>query len=183
MEQAIFAGGCFWCTEAIFKRIKGVKSVESGYTGGSVSNPSYEQVTSGRTGHAEAIRLTYDPNMVQFTKLLSVFFGTHDPTTLNRQGNDIGTQYRSAIFYDGEDQKQAAITFIQKLEADHVFDKPIVTEITPLHTFYAAEGYHQDYYDRNASQGYCSVVISPKSAKLRKEFQHLLTDGEGSTLE
>lgn len=169
-ERATLAGGCFWCLDAAYRRLKGVKSVESGYTGGHVPNPSYEAVCTGRTGHAEAVQIDFDPSVITYRELLEVFFGIHDPTTLNRQGNDIGPQYRSAIFPHTPEQEQTARAVIAELEAEHTFDDPIVTAIEPLGTFYPAERYHQDYYDRNQTQPYCAAVISPKLAKLRKKF-------------
>jgi peptide-methionine (S)-S-oxide reductase len=174
METAIFGGGCFWCTEAIFQRLKGVESVESGYAGGHTSNPTYEQVSGGGTGHAEAIKIEFDPKVIEYKDLLNVFFATHDPTTLNRQGGDVGTQYRSAVFYASDTQKQAAEEFIQQLEKDEVFDDPIVTEVTRLDKFWPAESYHQKYFNNNQNNPYCMVVISPKIGKLRQKFAPLL---------
>ncbi len=174
LETAVFGGGCFWCTEAIFTRLKGVESVESGYAGGSTQNPTYEEVSSGETGHAEAIEIKFDPTVIKYSDLLNVFLATHDPTTLNRQGSDVGTQYRSAIFYTTPEQKKEAEEFIQKLDADGTFDDPIVTEVTKLDKFWAAESYHRRYYDQNQNKPYCSIVISPKIAKLRSKFSHLL---------
>lgn len=174
LETAVFGGGCFWCTEAIFTRLRGVESVESGYAGGTVDNPTYEQVSGGRTGHAEAIKIEFDPAMIKYTDLLNVFLATHDPTTLNQQGNDIGTQYRSAIFYTSESQRDQAKLFIEQFENDKTFDDPIVTEVSPLVKFYPAESYHQRYYEQNESKPYCSFVISPKIAKLRAKFSPLL---------
>lgn len=172
--KATLGSGCFWCTEAVFKRIRGVSELKSGYTGGKIKNPTYREVCSGLTGHAEAIQLTYDPAVVSYEDLLAVFFYTHDPTTLNRQGNDAGTQYRSAIFFHDEIQATLAQAFIQKLTDERVYDSAIVTEVRPLTVFYEAELYHQDYYDRNTDQAYCSFVISPKLEKLRKRFSGLL---------
>ena len=169
-ETATLAGGCFWCLEAVFDDLRGVKEVESGYAGGQVANPSYRQVCSGTTGHAEVVRITYDPEIVPFRELLEVFFTIHDPTTLNRQGADVGTQYRSAIFYESPEQKQIAEQVMAELEAEHVWDAPIVTEIAPLDTFYPAEEEHRDYYVRNPNQGYCQVVVAPKVAKFRKQY-------------
>lgn len=177
-QTATFASGCFWCTEAVFERVKGVISVESGYTGGSVSNPSYEEVSGGNTGHAEAIQLTYDPAIISYIKLLEIFFSTHDPTTLNRQGADVGTQYRSAIFYHSEDQKKAAESVIKKLTEEKIFDAPIVTEVTEFTRFFKAEDYHQDYYENNSSQPYCSLVITPKLKKFEKIFNDFLKESE-----
>jgi peptide-methionine (S)-S-oxide reductase len=168
---ATFAGGCFWCTEAVFLQLKGVKSVVSGYIGGKLKNPTYEQVCSGATGHAEAIQITFDPKVVSFVDLLEVFWSTHDPTTLNRQGNDVGTQYRSAIFFHDEDQKKLAETYKAKLEEAKAFSQPIVTTFEPATTFYPAEKYHQDYFNQNPNQGYCAVMIRPKVDKVRKVFK------------
>jgi len=169
-EVATLAGGCFWCLEAAFQDLKGVERVQSGYAGGRVANPSYEQVCTGTTGHAEVVQITFDPQVVSFDDLLHVFFTIHDPTTLNRQGVDVGTQYRSAIFYHTADQKAAAEGVIAELQSEHVWDDPIVTELKPLEAFYPAEEYHRDYYRRNPTQGYCSAVIAPKVAKVRKLF-------------
>ena len=173
-DTAIFGGGCFWCTEAIFQNLKGVHKVTSGYTGGKMENPSYEAVCSGRTGHAEAVSIEFDPGVISYHVLLEVFFATHDPTTLNRQGNDTGEQYRSVIFYSSEQQKQEAALFIDKLSASGEYDKAIVTEIKPLEQFYSAEENHQNYYQENSSQPYCQVVISPKLEKLKKKYVHFL---------
>lgn len=162
MEIATFAGGCFWCTEAIFKRLKGVESVIPGYTGGNLDNPNYEQVSSGETGHAEAIQITFDPNTISFEKLLEVFFATHDPTTLNQQGADFGTQYRSSIFYHSADQKKAAEKFVHP---------PMVTKIEEASVFYPAEDYHKNYYDTHKDAMYCKLVIDPKIQKLYKDFK------------
>jgi peptide-methionine (S)-S-oxide reductase len=169
-EVATLAGGCFWCLEAAFQDLKGVERVQSGYAGGRVANPSYEQVCTGTTGHAEVVQITFDPQVVSFDDLLHVFFTIHDPTTLNRQGGDVGTQYRSAVFYHTPDQKAAAERVIAELQSEHVWDDPIVTELKPLEAFYPAEEYHRDYYRRNPNQGYCSAVIAPKVAKVRKLF-------------
>ena len=168
--KATLANGCFWCTEAIFGRLDGVKSVLPGYSGGSLENPSYEQVCTGRTGHAEAAQIEYDPNIMSYEKLLDVFWHTHDPTTLNRQGNDVGTQYRSAIFYHSDEQKQIAEKSKKELEERHVFNDPIVTEIVPLITFYPAENYHKKYFDNNKDAPYCRFVIEPKVEKLLKRY-------------
>jgi len=176
LKQAIFASGCFWCTEAVFKRLRGVKSVTSGYAGGSVDNPSYEQVSGGNTGHAEAVRVEYDPDEVSYETLLDVFFGTHDPTTLNRQGADVGPQYRSAIFFFDDEQKALAEGYMEKLKNEEVFDKPIVTTLEKSAGFYEAEDYHKDYYEKNPAQAYCQAVISPKIAKLRAKYAKLLKD-------
>jgi len=174
LEIAVFGGGCFWCTEAIFTRLKGVENVESGYAGGHVDNPSYEEVSMGTTGHAEAIQIEFDPNIIKFEDLLNVFFATHDPTTLNRQGADIGEQYRSAIFYTSPEQKRVAEEFIRKLSNEGTFDDPIVTEVSKLNKFWPAESYHRRYYDNNPNKPYCQVVIDPKIAKLRQNFLTLL---------
>jgi peptide-methionine (S)-S-oxide reductase len=171
---AVFGGGCFWCTEAIFMRLKGVESVESGYAGGQLSNPTYEQVSMGNTGHAESIQIEFDPKIISYADLLNVFFATHDPTTLNRQGNDVGEQYRSAIFYTDEKQRDEALAFIKKLDEDGVYDDPIVTEVSALNKFWPAESYHRRYYDQNQNKPYCMFVINPKLAKLRAKFAHLL---------
>lgn len=171
IESATFANGCFWCTEAIFQRLKGVKRVSSGYTGGSTKNPTYKEVVSGKTGHAEAIEIKFDSAVLSFIDLLDVFFSTHDPTTLNRQGYDVGTQYRSGIFFHNEEQKLIAEEYIKQLNNANVFDKPIVTEITKLDKFYKAEDYHQNYYNNNKNQGYCRAVINPKLEKFLKNFK------------
>lgn len=171
---ATFAGGCFWCTEAVFRRVQGVTKVTSGYTGGSIKNPAYREICTGRTGHAEAVQVFYNEEEVSYEDLLEIFFGTHDPTTLNQQGNDKGTQYRSAIFYANDIQRQKAENFIAMLEKDHLFDYPIVTEVTELGPFYIAEDYHQEYYDHNKSQPYCQVIIEPKIAKLKVTYQNKL---------
>jgi peptide-methionine (S)-S-oxide reductase len=169
-EIATLAGGCFWCLEAVYDQMKGVESVESGYIGGKNPNPTYEQVCSGMTGHAEAVRITFDPAVVSYRDLLEVFFAIHDPTTVNRQGNDVGTQYRSAIFYHSPEQKTAADAVIQELTKEQVFAQPIVTQVVPAATFYEAEGYHQEYFARNPAQPYCTYVVNPKVAKFRKQF-------------
>jgi peptide-methionine (S)-S-oxide reductase len=169
-ETATLAGGCFWCLEAVFQQLKGVDKVESGYAGGHTVHPTYEQVCSGTTGHAEITRITFDPDTISFNDLLDVFFTIHDPTTLNRQGADVGTQYRSAIFYETPEQQTAAQQSIRDLEARNTWDAPIVTEVVPLDTFYPAEEYHRDYYLRNPNQGYCRAVIAPKVAKARSHF-------------
>lgn len=173
-EVAILGAGCFWCTEAVFQNLKGVASVLPGYTGGSVPNPSYEQVCSHTTGHIEVAKIEFNPKLLPFKTLLEVFFALHDPTTLNRQGNDVGDQYASAIFYSSEQQKQTAKEVISDLEKQKVFDSPIVTQIRPLEKFYLAENYHQNYYNNNPGNPYCQTVISPKVAKLRKKFAQLL---------
>jgi peptide-methionine (S)-S-oxide reductase len=169
-EVATLAGGCFWCLEAVFDEMKGVQSVESGYMGGQTLNPTYEDVCGGRTGHAEVIRIEFDPAAVSFTELLEVFFVIHDPTTLNRQGNDIGTQYRSAIFFHSPEQQKAAQEVIAGLTAQKLWSDKIVTQVTPAVTYYPAEQYHQEYFVRNPGQGYCSFVVAPKVAKFRKHF-------------
>ncbi len=174
--KATFGGGCFWCTEAVYAQIKGVESVVSGYIGGQVENPTYKQVCSGLTGHAEAVEITYDPTVVPYEKLLEIFFSTHDPTTLNRQGADVGTQYRSAIFYHDEEQKKVAQQVIIRLNAAKVFPSKIVTKLEPATVFYPAEDYHQDYFALNGYQPYCQAVIAPKVAKVRKVFKDLLKD-------
>ena len=174
-ELATLAGGCFWCLEAVFERVRGVEHVESGYIGGGVPHPSYELVCTGTTGHAEAVQLTFDPAVISFSELLEIFFVIHDPTTLNRQGPDSGTQYRSAVFYHSVEQRDDARRAIADLEAAGVWRKPIVTQIEPVAAWYPAEGYHQQYYQQNPSLPYCQVIISPKVAKLRKEFAHKLT--------
>ena len=174
LETATFAGGCFWCVEAIFQNLQGVASVVSGYTGGSVENPTYDQVCSGATGHAEAIQITFDPAKISYKELLEVFWQTHDPTTLNRQGNDTGTQYRSAIFYHSDQQRQTAELYKKELVAAKIWGSPIVTEIVPFKKFYKAEDYHQNYYRQNAGQPYCRFVITPKVEKFRKVFEKKL---------
>ncbi len=171
MEMAIFAGGCFWCTEAIFKRLKGVASVKSGYTGGLKENPNYEDVSTGSTKHAEAIQITFDPNIIPYERLLDIFWATHNPTTPNRQGNDIGSQYRSAIFYHSDEQKEKALESKEEMEKSATYKDKIVTEIIPFTNFYKAEEYHQNYYDRNQEYPYCQFVINPKIQKLLKKFK------------
>ena len=174
MEVATFAGGCFWCTEAVFLEIKGVEKVVSGYIGGKTINPTYKDICTGETGHAEAIQITFNPNEVAYEDLLEIFFGTHDPTTLNRQGADVGTQYRSEIFYHSEAQKTKAENYIQLLEKEKLYDKKIVTKVSSATVFYPAEDYHQNYYNQNSSQGYCQMVIAPKLEKLRKYYKSKL---------
>ncbi len=174
METATFGGGCFWCTEAIFKRIKGVESVTSGYAGGKMENPSYEAVSSGETGHAEAIQLTFNPKIISYEKLVEIFFATHDPTTMNRQGADIGSQYRSAIFFHNDKQRQTAYEVKEKNQSK--YKDSIVTEIVPLKNFYKAEEYHQDYYAANPSVGYCRLVIDPKIQKLFADFKDFVKE-------
>jgi len=167
---ATFGNGCFWCTEAVFQQLKGVKTVTSGYTGGTVKNPTYEQVSGGTTGHAEGIQVTFDPKVISYAELLEVFWRSHDPTTLNRQGNDTGTQYRSAIFTHTPRQKELAERYKAKIDQAHVFAKPVVTEIVPYTEFFPAEGYHQNFYSTNPRQGYCRTIIQPKLDKLQKVF-------------
>jgi peptide-methionine (S)-S-oxide reductase len=175
LELATLAAGCFWCTEAVFLRLKGVEKVVSGYTAGKIKNPTYREVCSGLTGHAEAVEVYFDPEIISYEVLLTVFFSVHNPTTLNRQGGDIGTQYRSAIYYHNPDQKEAAEKCILELENQKIFDDKIVTEISAAETFYPAEEYHQDYYNLNReSNSYCTVVIDPKVNKIKKSYAHLL---------
>lgn len=174
METAIFAGGCFWCTEAVFQRLQGVQEVISGYTGGDIKNPAYREICTGRTGHAEGIKIVFDPSQVSYSELLGVFFATHDPTTLNRQGNDVGTQYRSEIFYTNETQKRLAEEFIILLEKEQVFNTPIVTAISEEKPFYRAEQEHQNFYNDNRSQPYCQFIIDPKIKKLNKYYSQKL---------
>ena len=169
-EVATLAGGCFWCLEAVYADLQGVEQVTSGYSGGSVPHPSYEQVCSGRTGHAEVVQVRFDPSRISFREILEVFFTIHDPTTLNRQGADVGTQYRSAIFYHTPEQKQTAEQVIKELNGAQIWDAPIVTEVAPFRAFYPAEEYHQGYFRRNPGQGYCRAVVAPKVAKFRKQF-------------
>lgn len=171
-EKATLANGCFWCTEAIFKRLKGIQSVSPGYAGGNGKNPSYEDVSSGTTGHAESIQIEFDPSVISFEKILDVFWATHDPTTLNRQGADIGTQYRSIIFYHDKRQKELALKSREKIEKSGTYKDKIVTEIIPFSNFYKAEDYHQDFYSKNKSYPYCQIVIDPKIQKLLKEFRN-----------
>jgi len=174
LEVVTLAGGCFWCTEAMFDMLKGVVKVESGYSGGNVPSPSYEDVCTGDTGHAESIQITFDPSVVSYADLLRIFFTTHDPTTLNRQGADVGTQYRSAVFYHSPEQERVAKQVIEEFEKSKVWKKPIVTEVVPYREFYKAEDYHQEYYSRNSRQPYCRVVIEPKIAKLREHYRERL---------
>ncbi|MFT4032072.1 MAG: peptide-methionine (S)-S-oxide reductase MsrA [Siphonobacter sp.] len=173
-EVAVFGSGCFWCTEAVFQRLKGVTKVESGYAGGYVENPTYKQVCTGQTGHAEVTKITYNPNVISFADLLAVFWRTHDPTTLNKQGNDEGPQYRSAIFYLNEKQKEEAQYWKKQVDEAHIYPDPIVTEITPFSNFYKAEDYHQDYYNQNGRQPYCLFVVRPKVEKFEKVFKDKL---------
>lgn len=173
-EFVVFAGGCFWCTEAVFKILKGVHEVLPGYTGGTVKNPTCEQVCSGETGRAEAVQVTYNPQLVTYRDLLTVFFGSHDPTTMNRQGNDVGTQYRSAVFYTTLEQKKVTEEFINEINASNKLGNPIVTEVVPLDMFYPAEEYHRDYFVTHPGNPYCELVINPKLEKVQKEFAELL---------
>lgn len=174
MEIATLAGGCFWCTEAVFLELKGVESVVSGYIGGKTANPTYKEICNGDTGHAEAIQISFNPNEISFGELLEIFFATHDPTTLNRQGNDVGTQYRSEIFYHNEDQKEISESYIELLTQENTFGKAIVTRISPATLFYPAEDYHQNYYNQHQEQGYCSYIITPKIEKLKKVYKDKL---------
>jgi peptide-methionine (S)-S-oxide reductase len=174
MDTITLGAGCFWCVEAIFQDIKGVESVVSGYSNGAIKNPSYKEVCTGRTGHAEVCQVVYNSEIVSLAKILEVFFQVHDPTTLNRQGGDVGTQYRSGIYYHNDEQKDVALSIFNKLNADKVFDNPIVTEIKPIMSFYAAEEYHQDYFSLNGEQPYCRAVISPKIEKFKKSFSEIL---------
>lgn len=175
-EEATFGAGCFWCTEAIYEMVNGIVDVEAGYSGGDLKNPSYREVVSGRTGHAEVARIKYDPDVISYEELLEVFWHTHNPTTLNRQGADIGTQYRSAIFYHNDEQKRIAGKSLEKTDNSDLWDDPIVTEISPLENYYTAENYHQNYYENNPNAGYCQVVIAPKIKKFKQEFSYLLKE-------
>lgn len=175
MEKATFGSGCFWCTEAMFQRLKGVYNVKSGYAGGTTQNPTYKEICSGETGHAEVIQLDFDPEVISYDELLEVFWKTHDPTTLNRQGNDVGTQYRSAIFYHNENQKELAENYKQKLNESTIWPDPIVTEIVSMDKFYPAETDHDDYYNQNSSQPYCAFVVAPKVNKFKKIFSEKLS--------
>lgn len=179
-ETAVFGAGCFWCVEAIYERVNGVKSVESGYAGGHVEDPTYKQVTTGTTGHAEVARLEFDPNVISYEELLQVFWHTHNPTTKNRQGADVGPQYRSVIFYLNDEQKKIAEESLKKTDKSDLWEDPIVTEIEPLSNYSVAENYHQNYYENNPNAGYCSIVIAPKIAKFKKDFPHLLSDKRAS---
>jgi peptide-methionine (S)-S-oxide reductase len=170
LETATLAAGCFWCVEAVFDDLRGVELVESGYSGGHTINPTYQQVCSETTGHAEVIQLKFDPNEISFKEILQVFFAVHDPTTLNRQGNDIGSSYRSAIFYHSDEQRRVAEEVIKEVEAEGIYDNPIVTEVTPFDKFYIAENYHQEYFANNPNQPYCAGVVAPKVAKFRQKF-------------
>ena len=174
LDTAVLAGGCFWCIEAIFSQLKGIEKVESGYCGGSVKNPSYKEVCTGKTGHAESVRITFNPAVISYKQILRIFFTLHDPTSLNRQGNDVGSQYRSEIFYANENQKEAAEQVIKEVTEEKLWDNPIVTVLEPLREFYIAEEYHQDYYKKNPLNPYCFMVIRPKIAKLRKEYLDFL---------
>ena len=180
-EVATLAGGCFWCLEAVFDDLRGVESVESGYMGGDVANPTYRQVCAGTTGHAEVVRVTFDPQVVSFREVLEVFFTIHDPTTLNRQGADVGTQYRSAVFYHSPEQKETAEQTIAELNAEQIWDAPIVTEVVPAGEFYVAEDYHQEYFAQNPSQPYCRAVVAPKVSKFRQKFLDKLKSRSGAS--
>jgi len=175
-ETAVLGAGCFWCVEAIYQRVNGVVAVESGYAGGHIINPTYEQVITGRTGHAEVAKVTFDPAIISYELLLEVFWHTHDPTTLNRQGADVGPQYRSAIFFQTDEQRDIALKSLRKTNDSGLWQNPIVTEVTPLTNYGVAEDYHQNYFNNNPNAGYCSVVIAPKLAKFKKDFPHLLQD-------
>ncbi|WP_440054996.1 peptide-methionine (S)-S-oxide reductase MsrA [Pseudoalteromonas sp. T1lg65] len=172
LATATFGGGCFWCIDAAFRRVRGIESVSSGYTGGHTDNPTYQTICQGDTGHAEVVQLTFNPERISFELLLEMFFTLHDPTQLNKQGNDIGTQYRSVVFYHDQSQQQQTMSFIERLQAS--LDNKIVTEVSPISTFYPAEQYHQDYYEQNPNQGYCSVLIAPKLAKFAQRFESML---------
>ena len=176
VETATLGGGCFWCVEAVFQEVKGVTAVESGYSGGKTENPTYKEICTGTTGHAEVCKITYDPSVIKFKGILEVFFGTHDPTTLNRQGNDKGTQYRSVIFYHNNEQKEIAEKVRKELDESGAFKDKLVTEISPLGKYYKAEDYHQNYFKTNPDQGYCAYVIAPKMDKFRKVFKEKLKD-------
>ena len=178
LEKATFGAGCFWCVEAIYELIEGIEHVESGYSGGHVENPSYKEVTSGTTGHAEVARIHFDPDVITYEELLEVLWHTHNPTTLNRQGNDVGPQYRSVIFYHNEEQKEIAEKSLKRTDESDLWEDPIVTKIQPLENYYVAENYHQNYFENNPNAGYCSFVIAPKVKKFKKEFSHLLKDTE-----
>jgi peptide-methionine (S)-S-oxide reductase len=174
LDTATFGTGCFWCTEAQFAQLRGVEKAEPGYSGGTLANPTYKEVCTGTTGHAEVVQITYDPFVITYDELLAAFWAAHDPTQLNRQGNDIGTQYRSAIFYHNEEQRRKAEEYKQRLNAEQVYDQPIVTEITPFTAFYRAEDYHHDYFSRNGNEPYCAMVVRPKVEKFKKVFQDKL---------
>jgi peptide-methionine (S)-S-oxide reductase len=173
IEQATLGGGCFWCTEAVFNQLKGITLCESGYSGGNDPNPNYEKVCEGKTGHAEVIRLNYDPEIISFRKILAVFFAIHDPTTLNRQGNDVGTQYRSVIFFHTPEQYNTAITFVEELEKQKIFHDKVITEISPLLNYFSGENYHQQYFEKNPMQPYCAYVVAPKISKAENLFGDL----------
>ncbi|TAG02264.1 MAG: peptide-methionine (S)-S-oxide reductase [Cytophagia bacterium] len=174
LELATFGAGCFWCVEAVFQRLEGVEKVESGYAGGKTERPTYKEICTGLTGHAEVCQISYNPQKISFEELLEVFWGTHDATTINQQGNDIGTQYRSAVFYHNQNQKNLAEAYKEKITKEKVFDAPVITEITAYNNYYPAEQYHQNYYNQNSSQGYCSYTIAPKIEKLKKVFKNKL---------
>ncbi len=176
MEKATLGAGCFWCVEAVFDQLKGVEQVQSGYSGGHIKNPAYKEVCTGRTGHAEVVQITYNPKIISFEDILEVFWAVHDPTTLNRQGADVGTQYRSAIFYHSDKQKEIAEAYIKQLNELKTFEDPIVTEVTKFENFYPAEDYHEDYYKRNGDQPYCRMVIRPKVRKFQKLFEEKLKE-------
>ena len=178
LKTLVLGGGCFWCIETIFQDIRGVEYVESGYSGGNTPNPTYQEVCTGKTGHAEVVRITYNPEVISLDQLLTVFFHIHDPTTLNRQGADIGTQYRSVIFYSDENEKNTAIRIMDEITSQKLWDDPLVTELSPLSEFYRAEEYHQNYYKKNPDKSYCSLVIAPKLRKFYRDFPHLLKDGK-----
>lgn len=177
-ETAVFGGGCFWCTETVFLHLNGVKSVMPGYSGGRLANPTYEQVSEGNTGHVEAVKIEYDPAVISYDDLLSVFFNTHDPTTIDGQGSDIGTQYNSVVFYLSEDQKNKATSLISELNRSHAYDKPVITQVRPLETFYEAEDYHRDFYATHRDSPYCEIVIAPKLKKLQERFTKLLKNSD-----
>lgn len=172
-QTIVLGGGCFWCTEAVYKEVRGVTDVESGYSNGHAPSPTYEQVCGGNTGHAEVVKLTYDPAQVSTRQILEILFATHDPTTLDRQGNDVGSQYRSGIYFTNDEQKQVADDLIREMSQDKLFDRPIVTEVVPLANYHPAEAYHQDFFEKNPHQGYCLAVAAPKVAKFRKTFREL----------
>ncbi|MFA5669709.1 MAG: peptide-methionine (S)-S-oxide reductase MsrA [Balneolaceae bacterium] len=176
LEEATFGAGCFWCVEAIYELVKGIEDVESGYSGGHLKNPTYDDVITGKTGHVEIARVIFDPSVITYNELLEIFWHSHDPTTLNRQGNDVGEQYRSVIFYHNEEQKAIAEASLKKTDASKLWKDPIVTTIEPLENYYVAENYHQNYFKNNPNAGYCSYVIAPKVAKFKKEFKYLLKD-------
>lgn len=176
-DEIVLGGGCFWCIEAVLQLFRGIVAVESGYAGGAIQNPTYEEVSSGTTGHAEVVKVRFDPSVISLKEVLTIFFHAHDPTTLNRQGNDVGTQYRSVILYKNDEQRQISETVKKEISDNHVWEnKVIVTEIKPLGEYYSAEEYHQDYYQRNKSKGYCAIVIAPKIEKVSKEFEKLLKE-------